>query len=114
VRLPPIPIIDKKIDLTMKKRKSKKQIIGVGWYKKEQWKQLRDNSEDSENLEETYYEWVANANDTIKKFSNSDYHIEKIEIDINELLEWCKKEKRALDGESRANFISLKTKEKFR
>lgn len=98
----------------MKKRKTKKQIIGVGWYKKEQWKLLRENSKDVKQLEDTYYEWVANANDSIKKLSNSDYHIEKIEIDANELIEWCKKEKCALNGESRAKFISLKTKERFR
>lgn len=98
----------------MKKGNRKNKIIGVGWYKQEQWKLLRENSEDAENLENTYYEWVANANDTIKELSNSDYHIEKIEIDVNELIEWCKKEKRSLNGKSRANFISLKTKEKFR
>jgi hypothetical protein len=98
----------------MKKRKSKKPILGVGWYKKEQWPLLREKSEDVEELENTYYEWVANANDTINKLSNSQYHFEKIEIDVEELIEWCIKEKCALNGESRARFISLKTKEKFR
>ena len=98
----------------MKKMKSKKPILGVGWYKKEQWKLLRENSEDVENLEGTYYEWEANANNRIKELLNSDYRIEKIEIDANELIEWCNKEKCALNGESRSKFISLKTKEKFR
>ena len=98
----------------MKKRKTKKPILGVGWYKKEQWSLLRENSIDVEELEGTYYEWVANTNDTIKKMSNSPSRIEKIDIDVEELIEWCRKEKCALNGESRSKFISLKTKEKFR
>ncbi len=95
----------------MKKKKSQKTILGVGWYKKEQWKLLRECSEDVENLENTYYEWVANANDTIKKISNSGHRIEKIEIDVHELIVWCKKENCTVNGESRSKFISLKTKE---
>lgn len=98
----------------MRKKKSKKPLLGVGWYKKEQWSLLREKSEDVEELEDTYYEWVANANETIKNLSNSHYHIEKIEIDVEELIEWCIKEKCPLNGESRSMFISLKTKEKFR
>ncbi len=97
----------------MKTKKSKKLIIGVGWYNKEQWDLLRKNSEDVNELESTYYEWVANANDTIKKFSISGYVIKKIEIDVNELIDWCKKEKYSLNGESRSKFISLKTKLKW-
>lgn len=98
----------------MKKRKSKKPVLGVGWYKKEQWSLLREKSDDVQKLEDTYYEWVANANDTIKKLSNSPYHVVKIEIDVEELIEWCNKENYVLNGESRAKYISLKTKEKFR
>jgi hypothetical protein len=98
----------------MKKKKSKNPILGVGWYKKEQWSLLREKSKDVEELEDTFYEWEANANDIIKKLSNSPYRIEKIEIDVEELIEWCIKEKYALNGESRSTFISLKTREKFR
>lgn len=97
----------------MRKRKSQKSIIGVGWYKKEQWQLLREVSEDSDNLEDTFHEWVANANDSIKKLSNSGCRFAKIEIDVTELLEWCSKQKLAVNGTSRSNFIALKTKEKF-
>ncbi|WP_035276127.1 hypothetical protein [Desulfogranum japonicum] len=98
----------------MKKKKSKKSILGVGWYKKEQWSLLREKSEDVKDLEDTYYEWLANANDTINKLSNSPYRIKKIEIDVEELIEWCIQEKSPLNGESRSKYIALKTKEKFR
>lgn len=98
----------------MKKSESERLVLGVGWYKKEQWSLLREKSEDGEELEDTYYEWLANANDTIKNLSKYPYRIEKIEIDVKELIKWCLKEKCALNGESRSMFISLKTKEKFR
>jgi len=98
----------------MKIRKAKKPILGVGWYKKEQWSLLRENSEDVDDLENTFYEWVANANDAFKKISKSNNRIEKIEIDVTELIQWCKNEKCTLNAESRSKFIALKTKEKFR
>lgn len=88
--------------------------MGLGWYKKEQWSLLRENSEDVDDLENTYYEWVANANEAINNFSSLGYRVEKIEIDVNELIEWCSSEKRPINGESRSNFISLKTKEKYK
>lgn len=87
--------------------------MGVGWYKKEQWKLLRENSEDVEDLEDTYFEWEVNADESVRNLAKSEYHIEKIEIDVNELIDWCKKENCALNGESRSMFIAMKTKEKF-
>ncbi len=98
----------------MKKSKTEKPVLGVGWYKKEQWPLLREKSKDAEELEETYDDWVANSNDTINNLSKSNYYIEKIEIDVEELIEWCKKENCVLNGESRSKYITLKTKEKFK
>ena len=97
----------------MKIKRSKKTIVGVGWYRKDQWDLLKKNSEDANDLENTYYEWVANANDTIKTFPKPNHRIEKIDIDVKELIEWCKNEGYNINGKSRSKFISLKTKEIF-
>lgn len=97
----------------MKLKKSKKPIIGVGWYRKDQWDLLKNHSEDANELQNTYYEWVANANDSIKTLSKAIHRIEKIDIDMNELIDWCKNEGCKINSESRARFISLKTREKF-
>ncbi len=101
----------------MKKRKfkkGKKVKIGIGWYREEQWNLLRENSVDVDKIENTYFEWVVNANEAIKNFENLGQSIVKIDIDVNELIEWCKKNNIPVDGESRSKFISLKTKEKSR
>lgn len=98
----------------MKKRKFKKNKkinIGVGWYRQEQWSLLREQSEDAEQLENTHFEWVINANESIKDIESTGHSIVKIDIDINELIEWCRKENLPVNGKSRAQFISLKTKE---
>lgn len=52
----------------MKKRKNKKPVTGIGWYKGEQWSLLRENSVNVDDLDNTYYEWMANANEEIKIF----------------------------------------------
>lgn len=101
----------------MKKRKFKKnrQInVGVGWYREEQWRLLREVSEDGEKLENTYFEWVVNANETIKNIETLGHSVKKNDIDVHELVEWCKKENLPINGESRSQYISMKTKEKSR
>jgi hypothetical protein len=37
---------------------------------------------------------------------------EKIPIDVEELIQWCKEKDYSIDGKSRSEFIALKTREK--
>ncbi len=97
----------------MKSKSIQKPVVGVGWYKEDQWDLLRENSEDRDELEDTYSEWVAHASDSVKQISKFGYVVEKIDIDVNELIEWCNKEKCVMNGESRSLFISEKTKDKL-
>jgi hypothetical protein len=103
-------LLDKKIRF-MKKKQSIKPILGVGWYKKDQWDLLKKSSVDRNDLENTYEQWLDNATEAIKNFSKSGYQIEKIDIDVQEMIEWCKNEGCTINGESRSKYISLKTKE---
>lgn len=84
--------------------------VGLGWYREDQWSLLREVSEDVEKIENTYFEWVVNANEAIHNLERIGHKIVKVDIDVNELIDWCKKENTPINGESRSKFISMKTK----
>jgi hypothetical protein len=93
----------------MKKKKiSKTQDVklGVGWYKPEQWKRLLDVSEDRDNLEDTFEEWKINAERGIRRLKSQGIMPEKVVIDVEEWLAWCKERGEPMNGESRSMYVA--------
>ena len=104
----------------MKKRKHRKKnlktdktVFGIGWYKENQWDLLLKHAVDSDDLEPTYAEWREGISEGIENLSNSGIQVEKIPIDVNEMIKWCKDNNYPFDGESRSAYITLKTQKKF-
>jgi hypothetical protein len=98
-----------------KKRKDKeKPILGIGWYEENQWDLLLRHAVDKEDLEPTHTDWLEGATASIKEISKSQIQCVKIHLDVVEMIQWCKENGYPFDGSSRALYISLKTKEKFR
>lgn len=87
-------------------------ILGVAWYQSEQWPRLREVASDSENLEQNYPDWEANANEAIRNLRRAGARVERVVIDIEELVEWCGHKGRAVDSSARAEFTSEKLREK--
>src|SRR5205807_9053973 len=76
--------------LTMKNTPNQSRIItGVAWYRSEQWQRLREVSEDVANLEETYDAWLQTAERMIRDGIPADVVVEKIDVDVEEVLAWC-------------------------
>lgn len=84
---------------------------GLAWYKPEQWALLRAESVDSDDLEETYGEWLEFAKRYLSEIWESGIDIFKVEVDVEEMVAWCKSRNRPLDGEARVEFVALKLKE---
>ena len=102
----------------MKKRKKKnhpvkKTVLGVGWYDQKQWDLLLEHSVDRNDLESTYAEWLVGVAETMDNLTGSGIHCERIPVDVEEMIAWCRENGYPFDGESRSVFISLKTKEKL-
>lgn len=92
-------------------QKMKGNLVGVGWYQENQWALLLEHAEDKEELEPTYIEWLENAYETTNKFEASGVHYQKILIDVEDMIKWCKENEVPLNGESRSNYIAKKTRE---
>jgi hypothetical protein len=99
-----------------KKRKRKKHdsvnaIMGVAWYSRQQWGRLLEISSDWDELESTYDEWKTMAEENFSILVQQGYVLRKIDIDVEELLRWCKLQNRPVDGDTRTEFTVIKLRE---
>ena len=85
--------------------------FAYAWYKPDQWNQLRSVSIDRDRLEETFAEWESHAKSSFENYRTNGLDIFKIIIDVNELVAWCKKEGKDIDGAARSELAAIKLKE---
>ena len=85
-------------------------IIGIGWYKKDQWEELRRVSTDRDKLEATWDEWSANAERTIIRLMETGANVQKVSVDVDDLILWCRSQNRPCDGGARAAYVTAHIK----
>jgi hypothetical protein len=78
--------------------------LGVAWYRPDQWDELLRIAPDAKKLERTYEEWREFAANGIKALEQGGVKVSKIDVDLAELVEWCDREGRQPDADSRAAF----------
>jgi hypothetical protein len=79
-------------------------ILGVAWFRDEQWPLLRSLAADPEKLEQTHAEWVVIAEEKIRELVKMGITVRKAHVDVNELHAWCLARKRPLDSSARATY----------
>lgn len=89
-------------------------VMGVAWYRPDQWDLLLEISSDRAELESTYDEWKAVAEENLRNIAQHGYKLCKVEIDVEELLIWCNSQNRAVDGDARTEFTVIKLRESNR
>jgi hypothetical protein len=80
--------------------------VGLAWYKKDQWDFLRQISADVDDLEDTYEEWLQNAEETYIKMKNLGLDARKFPVDMFELAKWCREQNCPVNSESRATYAA--------
>ncbi len=94
-----------------KHRDSKSLVMGVSWYRPEQWERLREISEDKEHFEMTYEESLLDSENKIKQLEAQGYRPVKVEVDVEEMLTWCSAQGLAVTPETRTKFTMTKLRE---
>jgi len=79
---------------------------GICWYSAEQWARLREVASDPENLEETHEEWLAIMKRSLRDFREAGLPYQLVDIDVEELVSWCKRKGRPINGSSRAEYAA--------
>jgi hypothetical protein len=95
----------------MVKRRSLSQAhskVGVAWYEPDQWQQLLAVSVDRDKLEETYAEWVQDAEKVIKELRRQGVQVVKVRVKIDELVAWCQRQNISVNGEARSQYAAYK------
>ncbi len=96
----------------MKKRhKHKGTIIGVAWYRKDQWDLLKKITNEPEIPEDTYEEWLENAKEQIHKLELSGITVKKVDLDVDDVVKWCKQKHVSINSNSIAEYAAFKLKE---
>ena len=101
---------------TKKKYSSKKDsetaaILGIAWYKREEWPHLLEISADRDELEDTYEEWLHNAETRLHEMAEAGINVMRVYINLDELQDWCIVQGRPLDGSARAVFTAEKLRQ---
>lgn len=80
----------------------------MAWYKPGQWDLLLMVSEDRDQLEDTYMEWMQTIKDKLPIIGKQGIQFERVVVDVPELVEWAKKHNLAINSETRARFVTEK------
>jgi hypothetical protein len=82
-------------------------VVGVAWYRKEDWPKLLAVSADRDNLEDTFDEWCRGAQQLLLRLVSEGVEARKVDVELDNLIAWCRNEHRPLDGAARANYVSV-------
>ena len=85
-----------------------KPMFGFAWYRKEQWDRLLSVSSDRDSLEATFEEWLEIAQKRFKEFKRGGHDVRQVDVDVEELIRWCQKRKKPIDGNARSEFAADK------
>lgn len=83
-------------------------VIGVAWYRREEYELLRALSVDADSMDETYDEWLVSVTEAITGMREQGIVACKVEVEVRELVAWCAQRGRLLDGEARSTFAAEK------
>jgi hypothetical protein len=97
----------------MKAPNESKLVTGIAWYRPEQWERLREVSEDVENLADTYEEWLQTAERMIRDGIPADVSVERVDLDVEEVLAWCHERGLAMNAEARSRYVSERLRQKY-
>jgi pantothenate kinase-related protein Tda10 len=97
----------------MKNSADSKMVTGVAWYRPEQWARLREISDDVEDLDDTYEEWRQKAEQVLRNGIAADMTMEKVDIDVEEVLAWCNVLGLPMNSRSRSRYVSDRLRRKY-
>ena len=86
-------------------------VLGIAWYRGEQWPRFRSLATDTDALHDTYAEWEAAAIEKMGQLRALGLDAQPVLIDVDELARWCRERNQAIDGAARAQFVAEKVQE---
>lgn len=86
-------------------------IVGMAWYKPENFDRLRAMFEDGQKLPRTYPEWLAQAESGRKVLESAGKRVIRVDIDPDQFPEWCRLNGHNLNARARIAYANIKVRE---
>jgi len=81
-------------------------IVGIAWYRPEQYGLLRALSADADSMANTYEEWLAGVTRTMDDLRQRGMVARRVDVEVRDLAAWCQQRGRPLDGEARSTYAA--------
>ena len=81
--------------------------VAVAWFTEEAWPRLREISANPDDLPDTFAEFLALAEPRFARHVASGLPLQRVHVDPDELLAWCKANGRPVDAHARAGFAAF-------
>jgi len=81
-------------------------IVGIAWYRQEQYGLLRALAADADSMANTYEEWLAGVTKTMDDLRERGITARRVDVDVRELAAWCQQRGKPLDGGSRSAYAA--------
>ncbi|HUG77338.1 MAG TPA: hypothetical protein VML57_07620, partial [Burkholderiales bacterium] len=81
-------------------------VVGVAWFDRKQWKLLTEAVEDRNELDDTYEQWQQNAVEAVRMIEREGQKVEKVHVEVETLVSWCKENGLPVNGKTRAEYVT--------
>lgn len=79
-------------------------VVGMAWYRPDQWQQLLQVSADPEDLEDAYEEWQEQAEARMVELQEAGVNIRRVDVDVYDLVRWFGDEGCSIDAAGRSRY----------
>ena len=86
------------------------KVIGIAWYRPQDWNRLREIAADPDELEESHGAWLTTVQRVMRRMERDRLRVRKVIIDLDELQAFCRKEGLANTCASRSRFVAEKVR----
>jgi hypothetical protein len=83
---------------------------GLAWYSRESWHRLREIADDREQLDDSFEEWERGALQAVRELASVGRRVQKVPIDVEAYVTWCRERGCRLDSASRAGYVTERLK----
>jgi hypothetical protein len=88
-----------------KQRQQDDMVMGFAWFDKAQWQRLREVAGDPEILDDSFEEWERNALRALRDLRRKGQPVQKVNINVDELVSWCKSKGVPVTSKHRAEYV---------
>ena len=83
-----------------------KAVVGMMWYRRDQWDRWKDVTPDWDEMSPTYDAWLREAKRGVRVYEDQGIYVERVEADVDEVLAWCRYKGLQPNGAARSQYAA--------